>query len=474
MPSDCWTICVVEHSYISLCSGIAGLDLGVQMAFPEFRCICYCENNTKAAERLCARMRDGSIDAAPIWDDLKTFPSHLFRGRTSAVVVGWPCQQHSVAGKRKGTGDERWIWGDIVRILRECGAWLFLGENVSGLLRDTDSPTDQKPDVDEFSADAIGGMGTVLRDLAEMGFVAAWGCIRASDVGAAHGRPRVFILAYRDGGGPLDALDGRERGEGDRQAQPAGNEHYLEAGCSLAYRESGGLGIDGDAPGQCGHANECHGDVADSENSYRRWPGGRAGSGSAGEAMADSEHARLIRRGAAHDDDRRDASRHDADGCSAELAHSSLTGLEKRREPGEPGSSACAESEPVLLPAGPGIFAPGPSDPSWPAILESLPHLAPAMSAVERALALAVLEGWSFSEWEMAAGGDVSEEALARLRLLADGSAAWLAGRRDRLAQLGNAVVPLQCAAAFRELGRRLGILSRFSAGRMPRAVPGC
>jgi hypothetical protein len=85
------------------------------------------------------------------------------------------------------------------------------------------------------------------------------------------------------------------------------------------------------------------------------------------------------------------------------------------------------------------------------------------MSAVERALALAVQQGWSFQGWEMAEGRDVPEEAESRFRDLADGSAGWLAGRRDRLAQLGNAVVPLQCAAALRVLARRLRLAEILS-----------
>jgi len=172
---------------LSLCAGVGGLDVAVEVAFPDFHCIAAVEHNEEAARRFQNRFPE-----ARVFEDVLRFDGRRLNGLVDCVLAGWPCQPHSVAGKRLGTADERWIWDDIARILRETGAPLFFGENVSGLLRDAtggsaggDGPD---PDVDgelDVGAEGLmGGMGTVLRDLAALGFVCAWGSLRASDVGA--------------------------------------------------------------------------------------------------------------------------------------------------------------------------------------------------------------------------------------------------------------------------------------------------
>lgn len=96
------------------------------------------------------------------------------------ITAGFPCQPVSVAGRRKGDKDERWLWPDIVRLLREIRPRWLLVENVPGLL----------------SVEAGRLFGGVLRDLAESGYNAEWDCIPASAVGAPHIRDRVWLVAY--------------------------------------------------------------------------------------------------------------------------------------------------------------------------------------------------------------------------------------------------------------------------------------
>ena len=97
-------------------------------------------------------------------------------GPVDVVVAGFPCQPVSTAGRRLGEADERWIWPDVVRVIRLCHPRWVLLENVPGLL--------------------IRGMGTVLKDLAESGYDAEWDCVPASAIGAAQERDRVWIVAY--------------------------------------------------------------------------------------------------------------------------------------------------------------------------------------------------------------------------------------------------------------------------------------
>ena len=167
---------------LALCSGIGGIDLGLRMALGPggYRTVCHVEREAFAAAVLVARMEDKALDLAPIWDDLATFRGEPWRGVVDLVSAGFPCQPWSVAGKRKGTEDERWIWPSIVRIVREVEPALVFVENVPGLYRH--------------------GLREVLSDLAALGFDAEWTNLRASDVGAPHRRERLFVLAYHIGG----------------------------------------------------------------------------------------------------------------------------------------------------------------------------------------------------------------------------------------------------------------------------------
>lgn len=117
---------------LSLCSGAGGLDLGVRMALPTTRTVCYVEIEAYAAEVLACRMEEGRLDSAPLWTDLRTFDGRPWRGAVDLVIGGYPCQPFSVAGARRGADDPRHLWPHIARILRELDRPCAFFENVSG------------------------------------------------------------------------------------------------------------------------------------------------------------------------------------------------------------------------------------------------------------------------------------------------------------------------------------------------------
>lgn len=120
---------------LSLCSGYGGLDLAVKRVFPAARTICYVEREVSCVRVLASRMADGALDPAPVWDDVSTFDPSPWAGAVDLVVAGFPCQPHSVAGKREGVKDDRWpVWDDVIRIARGCAAQSVFLENVPGLL----------------------------------------------------------------------------------------------------------------------------------------------------------------------------------------------------------------------------------------------------------------------------------------------------------------------------------------------------
>lgn len=162
---------------MALCAGAGGLELGLRIALGDgYRCVVYVEREAYAAATLVARMADEALDTAPVWDDVVTFDGRPWRGSVDLVSAGFSCQPWSVAGKQLGVEDERWIWPDLARIIREVGPeWVFL-ENVPGLVR--------------------GGLEHVLGDLAESGFDAEWDVLSAAEVGATQLRERLYILAH--------------------------------------------------------------------------------------------------------------------------------------------------------------------------------------------------------------------------------------------------------------------------------------
>lgn len=164
---------------LSLCSGIAGLDLAMRFVYGDrYRCVGHVEREAYAAAVLVARMDEQALDRAPIWDDLRTFPSGLYRGRVDIVTAGFPCQPFSVAGKQRGTLDDRWLWPQVWDVTRTVDAVELFIENVPGF--------------------RTRGLEWVLGDLAEAGWSAEWCHLRAFDVGAPHVRNRFFLLAHAD------------------------------------------------------------------------------------------------------------------------------------------------------------------------------------------------------------------------------------------------------------------------------------
>ena len=165
---------------LSICAGGGGLDLGFELAFPGARAVAYVEREAFAAGHLVAAMRAGLVAPAPVWSDARTLDGRAWRGGVDCVIGGIPCQPHSVAGKRLGRDDERDLWGAFRRIIVQSGAWGCVVENVPGML-------------------SSGGAERVWRDLHRLGFAVEAGLFSAEEVGASHGRERLFVLGIHRG-----------------------------------------------------------------------------------------------------------------------------------------------------------------------------------------------------------------------------------------------------------------------------------
>ena len=159
---------------LALFAGAGGGILGGKLL--GWRTVCAVEWEPYPASVLCARQNDGLLPPFPIWDDIQTFDGKPWRGIVDVVSGGFPCQDISAAGKGAGIDGERsGMWRQMARIIHEIRPRYALVEN-SPMLTSR-------------------GLGTVLGDLAAMGFDARWGVLGAADVGAVHQRDRIWIVA---------------------------------------------------------------------------------------------------------------------------------------------------------------------------------------------------------------------------------------------------------------------------------------
>ena len=117
-----------------------------------------------------------------IYEDVRTLDAKKYRGSIDVVCGGFPCQDLSVAGKKKGIteGERSNLYTEMLRIISECLPQYAIFENVTGLL----------------TGESGRWFAKFLYDLAEVGYDAEWHCISASELGAPHHRDRVWVIAY--------------------------------------------------------------------------------------------------------------------------------------------------------------------------------------------------------------------------------------------------------------------------------------
>ena len=170
---------------LSLFSGVGGTLGGKLLGWTT---VGYVENNDYCQKVLAQRIEDGILDRAPIFGDINGFiesgAAKKYKGFVDVVTGGFPCQPFSVAGRQEAQNDPRNLWPQTLAVLCDVRPRYALLENVTGLLVVNDG----------------GYFAQILSDLAESGFDAKWCVLGADDVGAAHRRKRLWILAYPNTG----------------------------------------------------------------------------------------------------------------------------------------------------------------------------------------------------------------------------------------------------------------------------------
>lgn len=162
---------------LALFAGAGGGILGGHLL--GWRTVCAVERDAYAAQVLAARQNDRTLRPFPIWSDVCSFDGRPWRGLVDVVSGGFPCQDISAAGRGAGlAGARSGLWSQMARIVAEVRPRFVYVEN-SPILTSR-------------------GLGTVLGDLAALGFDAKWGVVSAADTGAQHLRERIWIVAYAE------------------------------------------------------------------------------------------------------------------------------------------------------------------------------------------------------------------------------------------------------------------------------------
>ena len=160
---------------LALFAGAGGGILGGKLL--GWRTVCAVEIEPYPASVLMQRQNDGILPPFPIWDDICTFDGKPWKGIVDVVSGGFPCQDISIGGKGAGLSGERsGLWREMRRVVSEVGPGIVWVENSSALI--------------------IRGLGTILGDLAALGFdKIESGILSTRDVGGNNLRERTWILA---------------------------------------------------------------------------------------------------------------------------------------------------------------------------------------------------------------------------------------------------------------------------------------
>jgi len=189
----------------SLFSGIGGFDLAA--TWMGWVNVFQCEK-----EEFCQRVLRFYWPNARLYGNVREFDATVFRGAIDVLSGGFPCQPFSVAGKRKGTADDRYLWPEMCRVINEVRPRWVVCENVLGLLNWRRGMVFEQ----------------MQADLEAAGYEVWAYILPAAGVGAPHRRDRVWIVAYTRG----DGCGGHQTAEEDgyrRSEKGLAGQHDVDA-----------------------------------------------------------------------------------------------------------------------------------------------------------------------------------------------------------------------------------------------------
>lgn len=184
------------------------------------------------------------------YNDIKTTDFTEWRGRVDVLTAGFPCQPFSLAGKRRGEDDDRYLWPETLRAINEIRPAWFVGENVFGIASmvlpgeevDMGRTDDLFEEGNLYRTERRFVLDRICQDIEDAGYTVQPVVIPACAVGAPHRRDRVWFVARRTAADT--AGEGRERRGADNQGgegEASGFAATLGQGCQrLAANSSCG------------------------------------------------------------------------------------------------------------------------------------------------------------------------------------------------------------------------------------------
>jgi len=165
---------------LDLFSGLGGFSLGLERT-GHFETVAFCDNN-----KYSKLVIDKHWKGIKIYDDIREITKEKFTTdgiETPDIITGgFPCQPFSVAGKQKGTSDDRHLWPEMFRIIKAFKPRFVIGENVRGIVNIQDGVVFE----------------TVCTNLEDEGYEVQPFNIPAAGVGAPHRRERIWFIAVRE------------------------------------------------------------------------------------------------------------------------------------------------------------------------------------------------------------------------------------------------------------------------------------
>ena len=156
---------------LDLFSGIGGFSLGLEST-GYFKTIAFCEK-----DKFCQKVLQKHWQGTTIFEDIRDIDGTKIKA--DVITGGFPCQPFSTAGKRKGTEDDRYLFPEMLRVIKETQARWVVGENVQGIVNMSEGKVLQG----------------IHNDLETIGYEVQSFIIPASSQGAWHKRNRVWIVA---------------------------------------------------------------------------------------------------------------------------------------------------------------------------------------------------------------------------------------------------------------------------------------
>ena len=201
------------YTHASLFSGIGGAELAA--SWLGWTNVFHCE-----IQEFQRKVLEYWFPNSISYEDITKTDFTQWRGQIDILTGGFPCQPFSVAGKRKGAEDNRYLWREMLRAIRQIQPNWVVGENVNGILSMVQSGKETKMErtddlFDEnfiYRKEQKFTIEVICEDLERAGYSVQPFVIPACSVGAPHRRDRVWIVAHRTDTGAEDLQQGGKNG----------------------------------------------------------------------------------------------------------------------------------------------------------------------------------------------------------------------------------------------------------------------